>query len=39
MKKLLFIGILLIAGCNSTTEQPCKYLIDEKNQDYIEVCP
>lgn len=39
MKKLLILSVLIIAGCNSSTEQPCKYMIDETKQDYVEICP
>ena len=43
MKKiyLLIIMIISISGCMvepKTTEQPCKWMLDEKTQEYYELC-
>ena len=37
MKKLIFVLVLFICGCETTTEQPCKFVINEQLQ-YVEVC-
>lgn len=38
MKKIILLIFVLLIGCETTTEQPCKWLIDEKTQEYYEVC-
>lgn len=39
---LLFVSLVLtLSACTpipQTTEQPCKWLLDEKTQEYYELC-
>lgn len=45
MKKFLLVFIVFLVGCGSTvkfnnyptTEQPCKWVVDE-NENYYELC-
>jgi hypothetical protein len=45
MKNFLFVFVIFLVGCStpikfnnySSTEQPCKWLVDE-NENYYELC-
>ena len=37
MKKIILLTLLIIAGCETTTEQRCKFLLNEQ-EEYVEMC-
>lgn len=37
MKKVLALTLLILVGCETTTEQRCKFLLNEQ-EEYVEVC-